>query len=272
MSKENSCSYCNKNFSTKGNCTKHMKKCKAKELHQTIENKDKVIESLEAKNKIIELEKIIDNKDEQIEFLKSIIETYAKTPNIQYSYSNNSNNYKPVNTVNNFSPKEIVSKLDPVDFDDIKNFMHLFSKDYVDQGIKGFANFLCEHPCKEKIITTDHARKTIAYRTKNIDFIRDFEATYLINRALKENCNEIIDKTNKRKKFYKEKLEIDEDSIFSEGERQTISTIKELKQASEQAQNGTNINDKDIVNIISNYGSENINKIINNLESANAIE
>ena len=268
MDKEKSCPHCKKSFSTKGNCTKHLKICKAKtiieenkQLQQTIENKDKTIENLQTNHKIMELEQIIDNKDEQIEFLKSIIETFAKTPTVEYN--NYNNNYKPINTINNnFSPKEIVSQLDPVDFDDIKNFMHLFTKDYIDQGIKGFANFLCEHPCKEKFITTNSSRKNIAYRTKNQEFVRDPEATYLINRVLKENSDIIIDKTKERTEYYKEELQIDPDSIYADGERKKINTFTQLKNVTTQVQNGTSINEKEISNIISNYGSENMKKII----------
>jgi len=268
MDKENFCPYCKKYFSTKGNCTKHLKICKAKliveenkQLQQTIENKDKTIENLQTQHKIMELEQIIDNHVEQIEFLKSIIETFAKNPKIEYN--NYNNNYKPINTINNnFSQKEIVSQLDPVDFDDIKNFMHLFTKDYIDQGIKGFAHFLCEHPCKEKFITTNSSRKNIAYRTKNQEFVRDPEATYLINRVLKENSDIIIDKTKERTEYYKEELQIDPDSIYADGERKKISTITQLKNVTTQVQNGASINEKEISNIISNYGLENIKKIV----------
>ena len=225
------CNYCKKTFSTRSNCTKHQKICKIKNKLQLEEEIKKHSEKInntlseikqinELKSMIADKDKQIEHRDEQIEFLKSIIETYAKTPTTI-------NNYKPINnTINNsFTPKEIVSQLEPVDFDDIKNFMHLFTKDYIDQGVKGFAQFLCDHPCREKIITTNHSRKTVAYRTKNMDFVRDPEATYLINRVLKENSDVIINKSEERKQHYNERLFENEDSIFADGEKQKINTI-----------------------------------------------
>lgn len=88
MSKENGCSYCKKNFSTKGNCTKHMKICKLKELHQIIENKNNAIVQLQVYDKIKELDDIIDCKDKQLELLKNIFKQCVKSQQTNYSNDN----------------------------------------------------------------------------------------------------------------------------------------------------------------------------------------
>jgi hypothetical protein len=80
--------------------------------------------------------------------------------------------------------------------------MSNFTNDYIDDGIKGFARFLCDFGCNNKIVTTDNSRHTIVYRTKFDDFIRDPECLLLINNTLKNNSDEIIYKAEERRKYY----------------------------------------------------------------------
>ena len=150
------CEFCKKFFSTKSNCNKHKSICKIKKIKE-IENKEKTDiinqKNEELKKKDYELKQ----KEEQITFLKSMLETYTNKPNI-VNYNNN-------NTVNNnLTIKQMVTKLDPIDFKDIKEHMNNYSTSYQDKGSKGYAEFLCDHPFKDKFITTDFTRNTIAYQ------------------------------------------------------------------------------------------------------------
>jgi predicted RNase H-like nuclease (RuvC/YqgF family) len=179
------CEFCSKKLSTKNNLNEHLKICKEKiyALYSNLENENNQIKSqyedkinqmqdeitllkstiheLEMKNREYEIQQkyINQSKEEYRELIGKVSTTINNT------YSNTSNN--------NITLKQIVSKLEPICYDDIKNSMNLFTNEYLDDGIMGFARFLCEHSCNNKIITSDKSRNTIAYRTKFNDFIKD---------------------------------------------------------------------------------------------------
>ncbi len=238
----NTCSFCNKKFSTKSNCTKHQKICK---LKNNIE-----VESIESlKDELKKKDDQLRQKDEHIEFLKSIIETYVNKPTITY----NNNNSINTTTNNNLTIKQIVSKLDPIDFQDIKEYMDNYNNNYIDEGAKGFAKFLCDYPFKDKFVTSDFSRNTIAYKTSESDFIRDPESSYLINRSIKENKDEIIEKSENRLDSINKKIK-----IFSEGNEFDDYIVKksDIKKHINIAENisSEKLSDKEVSNVFKNKG------------------
>jgi hypothetical protein len=247
------CQFCNKTFSRKGNCSRHQDICTSK--YSKKEN--------EELKYIINLQKDeLKQKDYQITFLKSMLETYTNKPNIV--------NYNSNNTVNNnLTIKQMVTKLDPIDFKDIKEHMNNYSTSYQDKGAKGYAEFLCEHPFKDKFITTDFTRNTIAYKTKEIDFIRDPESCYLITRSIKENSEEIIEKASIRLKTINTKIKkTNDDDDFEE----YISKKSDIKQLIDVAENISNkhIIDKDVSNIFKNNGLKTYQTLLEN--GSNSLE
>ena len=130
LNQANICEFCKRIFSSKSNCTKHKITCKIKKNKELT---DAVV-----------LKYIIKQKDEEIKFLKSMLESYSnKTINVSY------NNYNNIN--NNLSIKQIVSKLDPINFKDVKHHMGNFTSSYQDQGTEGFAKFLNSKSLEKKI-------------------------------------------------------------------------------------------------------------------------
>jgi len=230
LNESNICHFCNKHFASKRNNIRHQNICKIKNnrelesiesLKNEIKQKEYDIKQKEEeiikkkddeiKQKEEEIKKKDDQlrqKDEHIEFLKSIIETYTNKPTITY----NNNNSINTTTNNNLTIKQIVSKLDPIDFQDIKEYMDNYNNNYIDEGAKGFAKFLCDYPFKDKFVTSDFSRNTIAYKTRDSEFIRDPESSYLINRSIKENKDEIIEKSENRLDSINKKIK-----TFSEG-------------------------------------------------------
>ena len=249
------CEFCKKFFSTKSNCNKHKSICKIKKIKE-IENKEKTDiinqKNEELKKKDYELKQ----KEEQITFLKSMLETYTNKPNIV--------NYNSNNTVNNnLTIKQMVTKLDPIDFKDIKEHMNNYSTSYQDKGSKGYAEFLCEHPFKDKFITTDFTRNTIAYKTKEIDFIRDPESSYLITRSIKENSDEIIEKASKRLTTINTKIKkTNDEDDFDE----YICKKTDIKQLIDVAENISNkqLVDKDVSNVFKNNGLKTYQTLLEN--------
>jgi hypothetical protein len=181
---ENKCKYCNKNYTSIYNLKNHTDTC----LHKKIYEMNKKYETLyrNYQNLKIAYDKIIDEN--------------AKNKPENYSVNTIINNYTTNN--NHITLKQIVSKLEPICYDEIKSSMSNFTNDYIDDGIKGFARFLCDFGCNNKIVTTDNSRHTIVYRTKFDDFIRDPECLLLINNTLKNNSDEIIYKAEERRKYY----------------------------------------------------------------------
>ena len=222
------CDFCNKSFSRKDSCNRHQKLCKDKDMKKKLKEKD---------NELLK-------KDEEINFLKTLlIANKSQTTIINNNYTNNGT------IINNtISIRDMVDKLDPIDFKDIRNHMDKFSGCYIDEGVKGFAKFLCEVPCKDKFITTDFARSTIAYKTKDIKFIRDPEASYLMNTSVKENKEEIIDKATARASYINKRIREAEDDEEREEYIVKKDDIHSLKDSAENI-NTVKIIDKDASNI-----------------------
>jgi len=251
------CEFCKKKFSTKGNCKVHKTACKVKKLKDEKDQQN-------LKGLLIEKEKELEAKNEQIELLKTIIHAY-----VQKSSTTINNNYRPVtNTINNFNNRDMVSNLEPIDFDEIKSSMHLFTEKYIDKGMEGFASFLCNHPCKEKIITTDYSRSIIAYRLKDKDYVRDPEASFLINTVIKDNSEVLYEKTTDRKNYYEEQVNEDELNIFDE-ENQKLKMIKKMRKKVKDVSNGQKIKDKKMIGVLKDHGSVNMIKVIDDEDKSN---
>ena len=245
------CSYCKKEFSRSDSCVRHIKTCKLRIKKQEEKNIETLEETIAQKNK--ELEEILAQKDEEIFFLKDIIEHLKKTN------TNTTNNIKNLNII------QVISKLDPIDFEDVSNNIHFLNDKYIDQGIEGFAEFLCQHPYKEKFITSDHSRNTFCFRTSNNILIKDPEATLLINKSLKNNADIILEKASVRKKYWKNQIDDEIDDDFQEKEIKNNKNLKDLLEITQKAKDDITIKTKEIkdaVNILKKYGIETIQKVL----------
>ena len=250
LNQANICEFCKRIFSSKSNCTKHKHICKIKinkELTDAVVLKD-----------------IIKQKDEEIKFLKSMLESYSnKTINVSYNNCNNINN--------NLTIKQIVSKLDPINFKDVKHHMGNFTSSYQDQGTEGFAKFLCDHPFKDKFITTDFSRSIIAYKTNDHEFVRDPESSYLINRTIKENKSDIIESSNIRLNFVNNKIMKSEEEEDIEKYCSKKMNIKKLIDTTENI-DSTKINDKDMSSVFRSSGVITYQNLIESKEITNENE
>jgi hypothetical protein len=153
---------------------------------------------------------------------------------------------------NNFTIKQMVSKLEPINFQDVKEYMNEYSNSYKDKGTKGFAQFLCDYPFKDKFFTSDFSRNTIVYKTNEQKFIRDPESSYLINRSIKENSSDIIQKAIDRLNFLNTQIK---NSSEDDTEEYIIkkSKIKKLISIAEDISSSEFI-DKDMSNVFRNSG------------------
>lgn len=263
------CIYCNKVYFSTYTLQSHYNVCKNKcvsNLETKLKEKDELIKSIETENKqlkntIIELE--LKAKEYEIEqkYFNEFKENYKEllgkvNTTINNTYTQNSNN--------NITMKQVVSNLEPISYDDIKNSMPLFTNEYIDDGLVGFARFLCEHSCNNKIITSDKSRNTIVYRTKFNDFIKDPECLNLINKTLQDNSEEIIRKTNERKEYYRELMDMDDefDTYLKRGTR--IHELKRLTESSLSEKPDENI--KMIANVLCKHGVKTYQKAIEKIK------
>jgi len=243
MSKETKvCSFCNKEFSRKYNYSRHLQTCKLKpseEINKLLAEKDKQLSEKDLEIKI---------KDEEIIFLKGIIENQLNKP----TTINNYNAPKQTSniSINNLNVKQIVSKLEATDYQDVSDYIHLLNDKYIDQGPEGFAYFLCDHPYKEKFITTDNARGVLCYKNKKQEIVRDPEGAILINKSLKNNAETILEKATDRKNYWKEQIDDDIQDEFQEKEMKKVKKIKELIQITQQAKDNKLIKSQEIKNAI----------------------
>jgi hypothetical protein len=260
MNGVNVCEFCNKYFSTKGNCKAHKEICKIKknkDLEDAVSLKNIIKEKdQELKEKNQELKE----KEEQIIFLKSMLDKYSYNPTII-------NNNNTVN--NNLTIKQLVSKLDPINFQDVKEHMENYSNNYKDQGTKGFAKFLCDHPFKDKFFTSDFSRNTIVYKTKEQNFIRDPDSSYLINRSINDNKRDILQKAIDRLNFINTKLKKSEDEDEFDEYVIKKSKLKKLISIIEDISSSRIIEDKDVSNVFRNNGINTYQQILEGDKYAN---
>jgi len=219
------CLFCKKTFSRKSNCNTHLLTCKVKKDYEHKEicnelNKYK-IENSELKNQCNELISELNSVKKELDLYKNIVENKNKNafkePNQANSNQINNNNNTQINIFNTTPPqslKDLINNLEPIDFNEIKSsFENDLSNKYIDKGIEGIARFICDVPCQNKILTTDYSRKVITYKTQE-QIIVDPKGSLLINTALKQNADTIIDKTEDRYNYWKDQVrEAREDDI-----------------------------------------------------------
>lgn len=248
--KEKVCDFCSKQFATKQSCNIHKVKCKMKEqFYKTGENENK-IKKLEDENKKLK---------EELDLLKSIIENQHKSNKISKQVNNNnSNNITIFNT--NQSIKDLISNLEPINFEQMKEqFENNFSNKYVDKGLEGLVNFMCDISCQNKFVTTDYARKVISYKTQDQQVITDPKANILLNTALKQNADTIIDKAEDRYQYWKSQIndareeDIEPDSSDLENKLHT----KKLKNIAQKAKDNISVDSSDATNLIVLKGMKN---------------
>ena len=257
MTEENICEYCNKKSSSIYNLQRHQKTCK--------EMKNKEIDRLnnlvsELTNKIQEDQYLKNSLEKEVHYLKDLYSELLTR--FEHSKTINNNYSSTISSTNNFTIKQIVSKLEPISYDEIKNSMAQLTNEYIDEGIKGFARFLCDYACNNKIITTDSSRSTIVYRTVYDDFIRDPECLNLINNTLQKNSDEIIKKTDERKDYYRSLMDTNVDTqqyISISNKASKIVELKKLTESSIKEKPDDNI--KKISNMLVNHGLSTYHKI-----------
>lgn len=272
------CNFCNKTYSTKFNLNKHQKICKGK---------IKTFEQLENENN--KKDKELMEKDEQIAFLKSLLISYTSnankdnrecnnTINKDNRESTNTTNIKNFNQIiinNNFSINDIVSYLEPIDYKEISNAIDYYTVKYMDEGYEGFAKFLCNHPCKEKFITTDNNRSVVSYKTVENMLIKDPQAQMLLTKSLRENANEILSKLNARKEYLSNMLdknisELDDDEI--EKEQKKIDDINQLRNSIKKITQDDIVINKKAVSVMTKKGLQNYQLIYEKKDIPNCIE
>jgi len=259
MNNVNKCIYCEKVFSTKQNTVVHMKKCYSKNLFD--ENK-KLKEELE------KIKSDLVKKDEIINILKS-----TKEPNqINTKITTNNNNQTNNQNINIFhssnqSFKDFIENLKPINIEEIKeHFETNLSNKYIDKGVAGVAEFLCDFPCNNKFITTDYARKIIMFKSFN-KLINDPKASFLLNTAIQQNADTIIDKAEDRYQYFLSQISDarGEDIEPDQSDIDKKNYTKNLKSIAQKAKNNITVNSSDATNIFLMKGME--NKIL-----CNAIE
>jgi hypothetical protein len=207
-------------------------------------------------------------KDEEIEFLKTLLLSFTNNSQKKETNINNSKNQINITNINQtFSLTDIVSTLEPIDFSEIANSINCFTIKYMDEGHEGFAKFLCNHPCKEKFITTDHNRSVISYKTSENVIIKDPQAQMLLNRSLKENAEELLARLEQRKEYLNEKLDSslsELDDIEIDKEQKKIDSINSLRNNIKKVLKNEIILNKPAVEVIKKNGLKNYQYIFQN--------
>jgi hypothetical protein len=272
MDNQNLCQYCNKQYSTKGNATKHEKLCRKNPKNPLYVNKDmtknekKLFSLIKQQKKEIELLKSKLNQSNKKEIINKSINTTNTSNSNNKNNCNNTNNSNHVTIINNgqFS-KNIIADLKPINFGGMKeHFENDFSNKYIDKGMNGLANFICDVPCKDRFITTDFGRQTILFKISNDQAVSDPKANMLLNNTIKQNADTIIEKAEDRYQYYIAQIQeardddIEPDRLDVEKKNKT----KELKSIVQNVKDNIAIEFPEATKVIVLKGMT--NKIINN--------
>jgi len=272
---EKNCIFCKKDFSNKQNTIRHQKNCKQRPIVNIVNKNDiecsrllGIIEEQKKENELlkVELEKL---KRDFIDLQKILLQNYNNKSNKKNTTTNNTQNNNNITIFNTSqSLKDLISNLEPVNFEEMKNlFENNLSNKYIDKGIEGLARFICEVPCQNKFITTDYARKVITYKTSDQQIITDPKATMLLNTAIKQNANAIINKAEDRYQYWKSQVNtaINDDIEPNISDVENKLYTKNLKSIAQKARDNIAIDSSEATNFIVLKGMENKN-VVNSIE------
>jgi hypothetical protein len=241
---EHICNYCSKIFTTKQNLESHLVICKRKaedektEQTELINKLTKENEGLKQTKKFLKNE--IENKNKLYNELKLNYDNLLnKLERIEEKYldfaskskvinTTTTNNYTTQNSTNNLTVKQYVSQLQPITAIDFQNTLQHYTDKYIDEGAIGYAKFLLDHPCNNKIVTTDLSRKIVAYRTDKNEFIKDPKCRELIKMAIVDHKNDILSICTKRRKTLGDMKTLDDDSYMNDVYTKKINDITEF--------------------------------------------
>lgn len=224
------CEFCLKEYSSVYTLDRHYKSCKSLSdinVYKRINEEQKIkISELELKikqlrhdyNSIKAINLKLENNNEK---LQEKLLTNTKV-------INNTNNYTTQNSTNNLTVKQYVSQLQPITAIDFQNTLQHYTDKYIDEGAIGYAKFLLDHPCNNKIVTTDLSRKIVAYRTDKNEFIKDPKCRELIKMAIVDHKNDILTICTKRRKILGEMKTLDDDSYMNDVYTKKINDITEF--------------------------------------------
>ena len=265
----NTCNFCNKNFSSSSNLTRHKKICKVKKDYE-LEKQKQELEKEKEKNRIIELEKdkilekdriiklekdkilekdrMLQEKDEEIAFLRTLLEACVKKPNIQTTQTIQTQNIQ--NNIQNISGNQLILQLDPIDFSEIKDNLHNFDLNKQKNGMTGFAEFLCKDVFNKKIILTDSSRDIFRYNTTEKKDVRDPKGIFLLNESIRQDTEQLLSTLVKTREFLEE-CDESQDKIDK-----TTRAIKLIRKSKENI----SVHDTDFSNVVKAHALDNMNQ------------
>jgi hypothetical protein len=248
----NICEFCKKTFSNKGNCQRHLTVCKVKKL---VDEQNITKNTQEIKEIMLEKDRQISILTAEINLLKGIIENQKPT------VINNNTNYKNTNNTINY-----ISNLEPINFEEMKEkFDNNLSNKYIDKGVEGIAMFICDVPCENKFITSDYSRKLVTYKNPQQQTIIDPKGSMLLNTAIKQNADTIIDKAENRYQYWKTQIDEarDEDIEPDMSDIEKKIKTKKLKTIAQKAKQDITFDSMEATNVLITKGME--NKILVNM-------
>lgn len=256
------CEFCKKTFSSKGNCQKHLLICKIKKDIEIKRNYTE-LELLKSENSSLKSENI--SLKSELEFLKNIVESQNRKQIKNSEKITNSNNNTQINIFNNTqSLKDIIANLEPINFEEMRDsFENDFSNKYIDNGIEGLARFICDIPCQNKIVTTDFSRKLVSYKTSDQQVVVDPNGFLLLNTAIKQNADTIIDKTEGRYQYWKNQVKDSrEEGIDPEdSDVDNRNNTKKLMNIATKVKENVHVKSLEASNVIIMKGMENKNSL-----------
>lgn len=180
------CQFCNSTFTSKISLSVHQKRAKyclekqgkqVKEFHCKHCDKifyekrrhDNHVNICSAKNKTLEMSEIIQQKEETIIKLTTMLherETYTRNLIDRYEAQIRDLNSRLENVAIKGATKSTntnILKLENLTDEHLKNCARLLTAEHV-SDVSSLAKFAADHSFKDRVITTDQSRKTLAYK------------------------------------------------------------------------------------------------------------
>lgn len=178
------CEHCYQEFTSKRNLQQHYARC-----NEFLDNvKETKLKLQAAEQSLIEKDNQIKELIKHHKELEDRIERLASRAIDKPTKHTNTN----INTIN----------LTPLTTDHIQQYLPQLTREHIEQGSAGYAQFAVEYPLKDTLVCVDKARKKWRFKNENGEIVDDHEGQIVTEKFFQS----IIDRNDKLIKEYVDEL------------------------------------------------------------------
>jgi len=165
-SKKYTCTYCDKSFAAKQKCAHHEEKCPSKDIRELFNDAKTKIGILEAKEQLYQ-EQIRELKEQN----KTLIQAQERLNIAAIT--------KTTSTKNTINKNMLIQQFAPITEAQMREQVEHLTKEHIQLGAEGYAQYAMEYNFKDKLAVTDASRRKLAWKDIDGNIIYDTEGSQL---------------------------------------------------------------------------------------------